>query len=222
MSTDATVFDCELRKRAGTGGSRAVRRDGWVPAVLYGGGQDPANIKLRYNQVLKAYNTGRLIDVLSVLDVDGEKQQVIGRDIQVDPVKDLPMHVDMMRVDSKTRVTVNVPMRFLNEESCPGLKKGGVLNIVRHEVEVLASATAIPEALEADLSEYDVGDTVNISAVTLPDGVEPTITDRDFTLATIAAPSALRSSEESEDEEGDEEMPETEVINEKSDDGDEE
>lgn len=216
MSTDAFEFDCELRKRAGTGGSRAVRRDGWVPAVLYGGDEQPANIKLRYNQVLKAYQTGRLIDVLSIIKVEGEPdQQVIGRDIQVDPIKDLPMHVDLMRVDSKTRVTVNVPMHFLNQETCPGLKKGGVLNIVRHEVEVIASATAIPEALEADLSDADVGDTIHISAVKMPEGVTPTITDRDFTVATIAAPSAMRSSES---EDGEEETPETEVINEKSDD----
>ncbi len=199
--SDVTVFDCELRKRAGTGGSRAVRRDGWVPAVLYGGDEAPANIKLRYNQILKAYQTGRLIDVLSKISVDGKEQQVIGRDIQVDPVKDLPMHVDLMRVSSKTRLTVNVPMRFLNEEQCPGLKKGGVLNVVRYEIEVVASATAIPEALEADLSEADVGDTIHISAVKLPDGVIPTITDRDFTVATIAAPSALRSSEGEADEE---------------------
>lgn len=195
MATETTLFECELRKRVGTGGSRAVRRDGWVPAILYGDDQEPANIKLRYNQVLKAYTTGRLIDVLSKISVDGEEQMVIGRDIQVDPVKDLPMHVDLMRVSAKTRLTVNVPMRFLNEEDCPGLKKGGVLNVVRYEVEVLASATAIPEALEVDLATADVGDTIHISAVKLPDGVTPTITDRDFTVATIAAPSALRSSE---------------------------
>lgn len=203
--SDAFEFDCELRKRAGTGGSRAVRRDGWVPAVLYGGDREPANIKLRYNQVLKAYQTGRLIDVLSKIKMDtGEEQQVIGRDIQVDPVKDLPMHVDLMRVDAKTRLTVNVPMHFLNQETCPGLKKGGVLNVVRHEIEVLASATAIPEALEADLSEADVGDTIHISSVKLPEGVELTITDRDFTVATIAAPSSMRSSESETEEAGEE------------------
>ena len=201
--SEATVFDCELRKRAGTGGSRAVRRDGWVPAVLYGGGQDPDNIKLRYNQVLKAYQTGNLIDVLSIIKVDGEPdQQVIGRDIQVDPVKDLPMHVDLMRVDEKTRVTVNVPVRFLNEETCPGLKAGGVLNVVRHEVEVIAPATQIPEALEFDLSTFELSDTVNISNTSLPKGVEVTITDRDFTIATIAAPSGLKSQENEASDEG--------------------
>lgn len=207
MADNATVFDCDLRKRSGTGGSRAVRRDGWVPAVLYGGDQEPANIKLRYNQILKAYQTGKLIDVLSYLEFEGEKQSVIGRDIQVDPVKDLPMHVDFMRVSAKTRVTVNVPVRFLNEDTCPGLKAGGVLNVVRHEVEVIAPATEIPEALEVDLAAAEMDSSLKISAVTLPEGVEVTITDRDFTIATIAAPSGLKSeqaSDEAEEDDGEE------------------
>ncbi|MEM0929433.1 MAG: 50S ribosomal protein L25/general stress protein Ctc [Pseudomonadota bacterium] len=207
MADNATVFDCDLRKRSGTGGSRAVRRDGWVPAVLYGGDQEPANIKLRYNQILKAYQTGRLIDVLSYLEFEGEKQSVIGRDIQVDPVKDLPMHVDFMRVSAKTRVTVNVPVRFLNDDTCPGLKAGGVLNVVRHEVEVIAPATEIPEALEVDLAAAEMDSSLKISAVTLPKGVEVTITDRDFTIATIAAPSGLKSeqaSDEAEEDDGEE------------------
>ncbi len=193
--SDVTVFTCDLRQRSGTGGSRAVRRDGWVPAILYGGDQEPANIKLRYNEVLKAYNTGKLISVLSKISVDGQEQFVIGRDIQVDPVKDLPMHVDLMRVDEKTRINVDVPMVFENEDTCPGLKAGGVLNVVRHSVEVMAPATNIPAALVADLSTVELGDSIHISAVNLPEGVEPTITDRDFTVATIAAPSGLRSSE---------------------------
>jgi large subunit ribosomal protein L25 len=203
MSTEATVFDCEPRKRSGTGGSRAVRRDGWVPAVIYGGNGEPMNIKMRYNQVLKAYTTGHLIDVLSIVKLEGKDQQVIGRDIQVDPVKDLPMHVDFMRVDAKTKVTVNVPVRFLNEETSPGLKAGGVLNVVRHEVEVVAPATEIPESFEFDLSKAELSDTINISDTTLPKGVELTITDRDFTIATIASPSGLKSQEaaEGDDEE---------------------
>lgn len=217
---DVMIFDCEVRQRAGTGGARAVRRDGWVPGVLYGGDQPPVNIKLRYNQVLKAYNSGKLIDIMSFIKVEGQdNQRVIGRDIQVDPVKDLPMHVDLMRVSSRTRVTVNVPMRFLNEETCPGLKVGGVLNVVRHEVEVNAPATAIPEALEADLAAAEVGDTIHISAVTLPEGVRLTVTDRDFTVATIAAPSAMRSSE-SEGEDDETVAPdEVEAVNQKDDEG---
>lgn len=198
--SEAAVLTCEMRQRAGTGGSRAVRRDGWVPAILYGGDMPPANIKLRYNEVLKAYNQGKLISVLSKIVVDGKEQQVIGRAIQVDPVKDLPMHVDLMRVSEKTRINVEVPMHFNNQEDCPGLKEGGVLNIVRHYVEVIAPATQIPEYLEADLIEAQVGDSIHISAVTLPKGVELTITDRDFTVATISAPSAMKSQAEEEEE----------------------
>ncbi|GGY40160.1 50S ribosomal protein L25/general stress protein Ctc [Parvularcula lutaonensis] len=212
MSSEATVFACEPRKRSGTGGSRAVRRDGWVPAVIYGGKDEPMNIKMKYNEVLKAYNNGRLIDVLSIVELEGKKHQVIGRDIQVDVVKDLPIHVDLMRVDARTKVTVNVPVRFLNEETCPGLKAGGVLNVVRHEVEVVAPATEIPEAFEFDLASKELSDTIKISDTTLPKGVELTITDRDFTIATIAAPSGLKSQEaDEEDEVAPDEVPATEV-----------
>ena len=200
------VFYCEVRERTGTGGARAVRRDGWVPGILYGGDAEPVAIRLKRNEVIKAVNTGNIQSQLVKIDVPGQDdlQPVIARDIQFDPVKDLPLHVDMMRVDDRTRINVEVPVRFLNEEEAPGLKKGGVLNIVRHSVEVIAPATAIPEALEFDIIKADVGDTITISAIDLPKGVTPTITDRDFTIATIAAPSALRSSEgEGSDETGD-------------------
>lgn len=207
MSSEATVFACEPRRRSGTGGSRAVRRDGWVPAVIYGGNEEPMNIKMKYNEVLKAYQTGNLIDVLSIVELEGSKHQVIGRDIQVDVVKDLPMHVDLMRVNAKTRVTVNVPVRFLNEETCPGLKAGGVLNVVRHEVEVIAPATSIPEALEFDLAAAELSDSIKISNTTLPEGVAVTITDRDFTIATIAAPSGLKSQEAEESDVAADEVP---------------
>lgn len=195
MTAQVQVFDCEPRRRSGTGGSRAVRRDGWLPAVLYGGELPPQNVKLRYNQIWKAYQAGRFIDVLSHIKMGDEEFQVIGRDIQVDPVKDFPIHVDLMRVSDKTRLTVKVPVRFINEEACTGLKRGGVLNIVRHEVEVFALASAIPEALVADLTGLDVGTAIHISAIALPPGVSPTITDRDFTVATIAAPSGMTSAE---------------------------
>ncbi len=197
MSSETTIFDCEVRQRAGTGGARAVRRDGWLPAVLYGGNEPPVNIKLRYNQILRAFLNGKMIDVLSKIRVEGQDDQlVIARDVQVDIIKDLPIHVDLMRVSSKTRVKVNVPMRFLNEEDCPGLRAGGVLNVVRHEIEINAPATSIPEALEADLATAEVGDTIHISAVTLPKGVTLTVTDRDFTVATIAAPTVSKTTEE--------------------------
>ncbi len=202
MALETAIFDCEVRARAGTGGARAVRRDGWIPAILYGGGQDPVNIKLRYNQILKAVSSGKFINILSKIRVEGQDDQlVIARDVQLDIVKDLPLHVDLMRVSDKTRVKVEVPMRFLNEETCPGLKAGGVLNVVRHVIEVNAPATAIPEALEADLAEAEVGDTIHISSVKLPKGVDLTVTDRDYTVATIAAPTVSKASEETEADE---------------------
>lgn len=192
------VFHCEVRERAGTGAARAARREGWVPGVLYGGGQAPVAIRLKFNEVVKAHSAGRMRSHLAKIQVPGQDwlQPVIAREVQLDPVKDLPIHVDLMRVDEKTRIDVAVPVRFLNEAASPGLKRGGVLNVVRHAVEVYAPATAIPEYLEADVAGLDIGDAIHISDIKLPEGVTPVITDRDFTIATVAAPSALRSAEE--------------------------
>lgn len=199
---DTQVFYCEVRERTGTGGARESRREGWVPGILYGGDQEPVAIRLRKNELQKAFNTGNLMSQMVKIDVPGQKeqQQVLTRDIQLDPVKDFPVHIDMMRVSAKTRINVEVSVRFLNEEESPGLKKGGVLNVVRHTVEVNAPATSIPEALEFDIGNADIGDALKISDTQLPDGVRPVIADRDFTVATIASPSALRSSESEESE----------------------
>lgn len=208
--TETDVFYCEVRERKGTGGARAVRRDGWIPGVLYGGGEDPVAIKLRYNEVNKAFLAGRMKAQMAKIDVPGQEtlQPVIAREVQTDPVMDFPVHVDLMRVDEKTRIDVAVSVRFLNDEASPGLKRGGVLNVVRHEVEVYAPATAIPEFLEADIGSLDIGDAVHISAISLPKGVEPVISDRDFTIATIAAPSSVRSAENETDGEAGEEAAE--------------
>lgn len=199
---DTDIFYCEPRPRTGTGGARSARREGWVPGVLYGGGEEPVAINLKSNEVMKAYNAGRMRAHLAKIDVPGEdgQQSVIARDVQIDPVKGNPIHVDLLRVSEKTRIKVEIPVRFLNEEASPGLKKGGVLNIVRHAVEVLAPATAIPEVFEIDVTGLDVGATIHASAINLSDGVKLVVTDRDFTIATIAAPSALRSSDEGEGE----------------------
>lgn len=192
------VFYCEVRERTGKGGAREARRGGWVPGVLYGGDKGPVSIRLRGKEVVTAYSAGRMRSHLARIDVPGQDylQPVLARQVQVDPVTDLPIHVDMMRVDENTRIDVAIVVRFLNEDKSPGIKRGGVLNIVRHEVEVYAPATAIPEFLEADVAGLDIGDAIKISAIKLPEGVKPVIADRDFTIATIAAPSALRSEEE--------------------------
>ncbi|MBI1366520.1 MAG: 50S ribosomal protein L25/general stress protein Ctc [Alphaproteobacteria bacterium] len=197
---ETDIFYCEVRERAGKGAARAARREGWVPGVLYGGGKDPVSIRLRVNEVTKAHQAGRMRAHLAKIDVPGQKelQPVIAREVQVDPVRDFPIHVDLMRVDESTRIDVEIPVHFLNEDASPGLKRGGVLNIVRHTIEVYAPATAIPEYFEADVTGLDIGDAVHISSIKLPEGVTPTITDRDFTVATIAAPSALRSEEAGE------------------------
>lgn len=195
---ETDVFYCEVRERTGTGGARETRRAGWIPGVLYGGDKGPVAIKLKRVEVLQAYSAGRMRSHLAKIDVPGqdELQPVLARQVQVDPVTDIPIHVDMMRVDESTRIDVAVPVRFLNEERSPGIKRGGVLNIVRHDIEIYAPATAIPEFLEADCAGLDIGDAIKISAIKLPEGVKPVISDRDFTVATIAAPSALRSEEE--------------------------
>ncbi len=195
---ETDVFYCEPRKQTGTGGARAARREGWVPGVLYGGNLGPVAVNLKKNEVNKAFLSGRLRAHLAKIDVPGEdgQQPVIARAVQVHPVKGFPIHVDLMRVDEKTRIDVEVPVRFINEDKSPGLKKGGVLNVVRHGVEVYAPATAIPEVFEIDVTGLEVGDGIHASTITLPQGVTFVITDRDFTIATIAAPSALRSADD--------------------------
>ena len=197
---DTQIFTCDLRERSGTGGSRAVRREGWVPAILYGDDQKPANVKLRFNEVIAAISKGNMIGTLAKISIDGKEQFVIGRDVQVHPVKDHPIHLDLMRVSRKTRTNVEIPVQFINDEECPGLKAGGVLNIVRHTIEVIAPAMEIPEKFELDLTDLEVGDVIHVSKITLPADVELTVTDRDYTVATIAMPSAMRSAGEEEEE----------------------
>ncbi|MEO1310050.1 MAG: 50S ribosomal protein L25/general stress protein Ctc [Pseudomonadota bacterium] len=201
---ETDIFTCEVRDRVGTGGARATRREGWVPGVLYGGDQGPVSIRLKFNEVLKAFNAGRMSSTLAKIRVtEGAEtydQDVVAREVQVDPVKDMPVHVDLMRINKGDSITVDVSVRFANEEKSPGIKRGGVLNIVRHTVELLCPATAIPEYIEADLAGLEINDVVHISAFKLPEGASPTITDRDFTVATISAPSGLKSSDNASDD----------------------
>lgn len=195
MAQQVDIFYCEVRDRTGKGGARSTRRDGFIPGTLYGGDKGPVSIRLRKTEVEKAHFAGRMRSHFAKIEVPGQDylQPVIARSVQVDPVRDFPVHVDLMRVDENTRIDVAVVVRFVNHEASPGLKRGGVLNIVRHEVELFAPATAIPEFLVADVTGLDIGDSIHISAIKLPEGVTPKIRDRDFTVATIAAPSALRS-----------------------------
>ena len=208
MSKQQITFNVELRERIGTGGARAARKEGLVPGVLYGGGVDPVAISLKRNEVQKAIETGHFLSSTATLVHKGEKQLVIPQAIQLHPVSDQPMHVDLFRVDAKQQIKVEVQVHFVGEEVSPGLKKGGTLNVVRHTVELLVPAGHIPESLEADVSELEIGDNVKISNITLPSDAEPTITDRDFTIATIAGRTAKAddtSDEESAEAEGAEE-----------------
>lgn len=199
---EKTTLTAQARDRAGKGVARALRREGRVPAVIYGDKKSADLVSLAYNEVIRLWNRGTFMSSLLDLEVDGKSQRVIPRDVQLDPVRDFIIHVDFLRLGKGSTIAVEVPVHFLNEEESPGLKRGGVLNVVRHEVELSCPAESIPDAIEIDLTGLDIGDSVHISAVKLPEGVTPTITDRDFTIATVAAPASLVSEEAAEEGEG--------------------
>jgi len=208
------TIEATTRPRAGKGAARAVRREGKIPAVIYGNKLDPQTIALDLPSLIKLLNRGGFMSSVYDVKVEGKSNRVLARDVQYDPVKDFPIHIDFQRVSGDGTIRVSVPVQFANEEICPGLKRGGVLNIVRHEVEVNCPADAIPDFFEFDLATVDIGDSLHISAVKMPEGVEPTITDRDFTVATLAGSSSSRSEGSEDEEEGGEESaeatPETE------------
>ena len=184
------------RDRVGKGAARALRREGLLPAVIYGDKKPAQPITLPVKETTITLHKGGFTAQIGVIDTDGEKHQVIAKDYQLHPVRDDVLHVDFLRVAKGSTLTVEIPVQFLNEDDCPGLKKGGVLNIVRHTVEMTVPADAIPEALELDLSNAEPGDSLHISAVKLPEGCQPTITDRDFTIATIAASAGMKEEAE--------------------------
>ena len=196
------------RERVGKGAARAIRRQGRVPAVIYGEKKSPEPITLESRDLWQQVKTGTFLSTVFMIDVDGDKTRVIPRDLQLDPVRDFPVHVDFLRLGEGASITVEVPVSFVNEELSPGLKRGGILNIVRHAVAVLCPVAAIPERIEADLDGFEIGDSLHISAITLPEGVTPTITDRDFTIATIAG----RAAEDETAAEGEDELLEGEAA----------
>ena len=188
------------REPSGKGGARAVRRDGRVPAVIYGGKEPPITVSLPYKETNLRINQGGFLTNVLTLDVDGTAIQVIPREFQRDPVRDEPLHIDFLRITKDSVLTVEIPVNFINEEESPGIKRGGVLNIVRHAVEVTCPPDDIPDSIVCDLTGLDLGDSIHISSVVLPDRVEPTIRDRDFTIATIAAPAGLKEEDETAEE----------------------
>lgn len=184
------------RARAGKGAARQTRREGRVPGVIYGNKQEPVMISVDPTELTRELHKPGFFATLFDLELEGTKHRVLPRDVQFDPVTDRPIHVDFLRVAADTKVHVNVPVVFLNEAASPGLKRGGVLNIVRHEIELICAADRIPHELTVDLTGLDIGDSIHISAIKLPEDVTPAITDRDFTVATIVAPSAQKGEAE--------------------------
>ena len=200
MSHDTYELKAETRERVGKGSSRELRRNGLIPAVIYGDKQAPVSIALSTKEVTQRIHAGGFKTTVATIDVNGEKIKVLPKDFQLDPVRDFTMHVDFLRVSGDTHVVVEVPVHFVNEEKSPGIKAGGVLNVVRHAVELHALAGDIPEFITADLAGLKVGDGIHISHVKLPKGTSPVIADRDFTIATIAVPAAGVKEEEAASE----------------------
>jgi large subunit ribosomal protein L25 len=194
MAEQASVV-AELRDRAGKGVARATRRMGRVPAVIYGDKKEPVSISIDAKELQFLANKPSFFNHLVNLKVDGQEFQVLPRDVQLDPVSDRPIHVDFLRVSPATKITVLVPVNFINQDKCPGLRRGGVLNIVRREIELRCSPMSIPEMLTFDLDGLDIGASVHINAIQLPDGVAP-LTKRNFTVATVAAPTIMLTEEE--------------------------
>ena len=194
MSEQLTL-PAEQRERAGKGASRALRRDGRVPAVIYGDKKTPLSVHVDEKSLAKMLSTGHFMNSVIMIDSGGKKHRTLPKDVQFHPVSSRPIHVDFLRIGEHSTVTVGVPVRFDNEEASPGLKRGGVLNIVRHDLELTCDAAEIPEEIHIDLTGLEIGDSVHISQVKLPKGAKSTIEDRDFTICTVVAPSAMKSEE---------------------------
>ena len=191
--SDLLTLSAEPRERAGKGASRALRREGRVPAVIYGDNQEPQSIHVEEKALVKALMTGHFSNSIVEVTVDGKTQRTLPKDVAFHPVSDRPIHVDCMRLSKNASVHVEVPVHFINEAASPGLKRGGVLNIVRHELELICEADKIPDEIAIDVTGFDVGDSIHISHVQLPAGSKSAITDRDFTIATVVAPSGMKS-----------------------------
>jgi large subunit ribosomal protein L25 len=199
--SDALTLPAEARDRAGKGASRTLRRTGRVPAVIYGGKEAPQAIHVEEKELRRQLGTGHFMNSIVMVEVGGKSVRTLPKDVAFHPVNDRPLHVDFLRLAKDAKVEVLVPVVFANEAASPGLKKGGVLNIVRHELDLICEADKIPSEIEIDVTGLEVGDSIHIHHVTLPEGSVSAITDRDFTIATIVAPSALKRDEAAEEAE---------------------
>lgn len=198
------AIEARSRPTAGKGAARATRRAGFVPGIIYGGKTKPVMMSVEQRILIKLLEDPSFFTQICDIQVDGKKHQAMAREVQADVVTGLPRHIDFLRVSESTEIQVAVPVSFVNEEESPGLKRGALLNIVRHEIDVIAPAGNIPDQLEVDLTGYDVGDTIHFSSITMSAGIRPAIDDRDFTIATIAAPSAMRGEAEAEEAQAEE------------------
>jgi large subunit ribosomal protein L25 len=194
--SDQLTLPAEARDRAGKGASRALRRDGRVPAVIYGEKKEPLSIHVEQKLLSKMLSTGHFMNSVVMIDYEGKPHRTLPKAVDFHPVTSRPIHVDFLRIGEHTKVHVAVPMRFDNEDASPGLKRGGVLNVVIHELELVCDAASIPSEIHVDLDGLEIGDSIHIGQVKLPNGVTPANTDEDFTVATIVAPSAMKSEEE--------------------------
>ncbi len=200
--SDTLHLSAETRDRAGKGASRALRRDGRVPAVIYGNKEDPQGIHLNARELMKQLMTGHFMNSVIMVDVGGKQVRTLAKDVAFDVVTDQPIHVDFLRISKNATVTVAVPVVFTNEDDAPGIKRaGGVLNVVRHEIELVVEASNIPTEITIDLTGREVGDSIHISDVTLPNGAEPAVEDRDFTIATIVPPTVPTAADDALDAE---------------------
>ena len=205
--SDYAVLEAAARDRAGKGAARATRREGQVPGVIYGGGQDVVMLKMDPRVLNARMRKKGFFATQFQVEVGGQRHRVLPKDVQFHPVTDVPIHVDFLRVTDRTRVTVDIPVRFVNEEEAPGLTEGGVLNVVRHTVEVVTAAGNIPEEITVDLSGMVIGDSVRFGNITLPEGVRPTIAERDFMIASVNAPMQIIEDEEVEEDEDEMDVP---------------
>jgi large subunit ribosomal protein L25 len=193
--SDQLTLSAELRERAGKGASRALRNAGRVPAVIYGNNEDPAAIHIEEKMLLKALHTGHFMNSVVMIEVGGQQVRTLPKDVAFHPVTDRPLHADFLRIGEHSEVHVDVPVHFTDEDASPGMKRGAVLNIVRHELELVCDAALIPDEITISLKGLEVGASIHISHVTLPAGARSAITDRDFTIATLVAPSGMKSAE---------------------------
>jgi len=206
MSEQLTL-PAEARDRAGKGASRELRRNGRVPAVIYGDKKEPLSVHVEEKLLAKMLSTGHFMNTVVMVDAGGTPHRTLPKDVQFHPVSSRPIHVDFLRIGEHSKVTVAVPVRFDNEEDSPGLKRGGVLNIVQHDLELICDAAEIPDEIHIDLTGLEIGDSVHISQVKLPKGATAAIDDRDFTVATVVAPSAMKSEEGDNETAGADEVP---------------